>query len=170
MFLGNWFCVFKLNSYLKNATQVAPCKGRRIPESGKFCLWNLESWPLQSGIQLKESGIPLTPWIQNSVFTYKDWNPVPVIRNKRRGIQNPRLPWVSFHGAKIACDSRWFCVGFARGGTTQRQTNSKPAPRPNTKPCSQACLRRTPFYIGTEPARQNFRSCLRLACVQLPLP
>ena len=37
-----------------------PYKGIRVPESGKFCLWNVESWVLESGIQLKESGIPLT--------------------------------------------------------------------------------------------------------------
>ena len=30
------------------------------PESWDLCLWNLESWALKSGIQLKESGIPLT--------------------------------------------------------------------------------------------------------------
>ena len=28
-------------------------------ESGKFDLWNPESWALESGIQLKESRIPL---------------------------------------------------------------------------------------------------------------
>ena len=27
---------------------------------GNFCLWNPKSWSLESGIQLKESGIPLT--------------------------------------------------------------------------------------------------------------
>ena len=26
---------------------------------GKFCVWNSESWALESEIQLKESGIPL---------------------------------------------------------------------------------------------------------------
>ena len=34
---------------------VAPCEGMRILESGKFCLWNPESWDLESGIQLKDS-------------------------------------------------------------------------------------------------------------------
>ena len=28
---------------------------------GKFCSWNPESWALESGTQLKESGIPLDP-------------------------------------------------------------------------------------------------------------
>ena len=35
---------------------------------GKFWLWNPESWVLDSGIQLKESGIPLTIGIQNPVL------------------------------------------------------------------------------------------------------
>ena len=34
---------------------------------GKFCLWNLESWALEYGTQLKESGIPLTNGIQGSI-------------------------------------------------------------------------------------------------------
>ena len=68
-----------------------PCKGIRIPESGKFCacgirnpaLWNPEyscrnpkSWALESGIQPKESEIPLTIEIQNPSSTDKNWNPV----------------------------------------------------------------------------------------------
>ena len=41
----------------------------RNPE--KFCLWNPESWALESGIQLRESGIPLTIEIQNPSSTDK---------------------------------------------------------------------------------------------------
>ena len=37
------------------------------PESGKICLWNPESWVLESGIQLKESGIPQIFWIRNPI-------------------------------------------------------------------------------------------------------
>ena len=44
--------------------QFAPCKGIRIPESGKF-------WLVESGIQLKESGIPLTIRIQNPTSTVR---------------------------------------------------------------------------------------------------
>ena len=33
--------------------------------SGNFGVWNPESWVLESGIQLKESRIPLTIGIQN---------------------------------------------------------------------------------------------------------
>ena len=44
-----------------------------------------------------ESGIPVTYGIQNQSSTDKDWNPVPGIRNPRRGIQNPRLPCIHLH-------------------------------------------------------------------------
>jgi len=58
------------------------------PESGNFYLWNSESSALESEIQLKESGIPLTIVIQNPSSTGKDWNPV-------SGIQNPQRPcWI----------------------------------------------------------------------------
>ena len=53
----------------------------RIPEfpnSGN--LWNPESWALESGKQVKESGIPLTIGIRNPSFTDNESDP-------RRGIQ-----------------------------------------------------------------------------------
>ena len=51
------------------------------PNPGNVCLWNPESRALESAKQLKESGILLTIGIQNPSFTYRDWNPVPRIRN-----------------------------------------------------------------------------------------
>ena len=42
-------------------------------------MWNPESWALESGVQLKESGIPLAIGIENPSSTDKDWNRVPVI-------------------------------------------------------------------------------------------
>ena len=40
---------------------VAPGKGIWISKSvGSLCLWNPQPWVLESGIQLKESGILLT--------------------------------------------------------------------------------------------------------------
>ena len=66
-----------------------------------FCLWNLEPWALESGIQLKESGIPLTIRIQNPNSTDKDWNPVPGIWKQRRKIQNPRGAWIPLHWTRI---------------------------------------------------------------------
>ena len=61
-------------------------------------MWNPDSWVLESGIQLKESGIALMIGIQNPSSTDKNWNPVPGIRN-RRGIQNPTQSWIPLHGA-----------------------------------------------------------------------
>ena len=70
----------------------APCKGIQIPESGKILL-------MESGIQVKESGIPLTIVIQNPSSTDKYWNPVPRIRNPQCEIRNPRLSWIPLHEA-----------------------------------------------------------------------
>ena len=42
------------------------------PESSKFLLWNPESWALESGIQLKESGISLLIGIQNPSSSDKE--------------------------------------------------------------------------------------------------
>ena len=50
---------------------------------GNFILWNPESWALEFGSQLKESGILLTIGIRNLSPTDKDWNQVPGIRNPR---------------------------------------------------------------------------------------
>ena len=43
---------------------------------------------LEKGIQLKETGIPLTIEIRN---------PASGIQNPQRGIQNPRLSWIPLH-------------------------------------------------------------------------
>ena len=66
-----------------------------------FCLWNPESWAMESGIHLKESGILLRIGIQNPSFTDKDWNQEPEIRNARREIQNPRLSWLPLHAWRL---------------------------------------------------------------------
>ena len=53
---------------------LASCKGIGIPASGKFL--RVESGILgQSGVQPKESGIPLTIGIQNPSSTEKDLEP-----------------------------------------------------------------------------------------------
>ena len=91
---------------------IAPCKGIRIPGSGKFLLmwsWIRERFArgiLNPGLWNpdKTQGIrnPTTDWnvpqkkigIQNPGSTEKDWNPEPgFIRNPRQGIHNPRLSW-----------------------------------------------------------------------------
>ena len=62
--------------------------------------WKRSAWTW-TGIQLKESGIPLRIGIQNPSSSDKDWNPIPEIRNARRGIQNPRLSWTPFPLHKV---------------------------------------------------------------------
>ena len=77
-----------------------PFMGFRKP--GKFCSWNQKSLALESGIQLKESGIPLTIGIRNPSSTDKDWNLVPEIwTDPLRRIQNLRLSRISLHGMII---------------------------------------------------------------------
>ena len=70
----------------------ARCKG--VQKLGKVCLWNPESLVLESGIQLKESRIPLMIETQIPSSSDKDWNPVPGIWNPQCEIQNPRLSWI----------------------------------------------------------------------------
>ena len=62
---------------------------------GNFCLWNRRYWALESGIQLKESGIPSTIGIQNPSSNDKYWNP----EYPQRGIQNSRLSWIALNNA-----------------------------------------------------------------------
>ena len=86
---------------------VCPCFGIRgnfcflNPESEKSEFWNPEFLALESAIQIKESGIPLTIGIRNLSST--DVNSG--IRNQWRGNQNPRLSW-TLHGARyLSCSS-----------------------------------------------------------------
>ena len=51
--------------------EISAC-GMHIRNTGKFCLWNPESHGLESGIQLGESGIPLTIGIQNPISTDRE--------------------------------------------------------------------------------------------------
>ena len=74
--------------------------GNPVPESGKFgtrkkvCRWKPKFWALRSGMQLKESGIPLTN--PESKF-HTNWNPVCGIRNPGSGIQNSRMSLIPLH-------------------------------------------------------------------------
>ena len=64
---------FFLLSSVYGIAFLALWKRTLIPESRKFFLWNLESWALESGIHLKESGIRRTIGIQNPSSTDKHW-------------------------------------------------------------------------------------------------
>ena len=90
------------------------------PESGKNL--NVESGILgwESGIPLKESGIARMIKIQNPSFTDKYWNPVPRIRNTRRGIQNPRLSWIPLYGT-THCKGQIQVENFFNEGNDQVQ-------------------------------------------------
>ena len=57
-------CAKRLVSMTSSHVRVS---GFRNPWN--FCLWNPESWGLESGIQLREIGIPLRIWIQNPSST-----------------------------------------------------------------------------------------------------
>ena len=65
-----------LGNSVSTHSSVASCKAH-ARQSGfrnliNVCLWNPESWVLESGIQLKESGIPLTIGIRNPSSTEKE--------------------------------------------------------------------------------------------------
>ena len=85
----------------------------------QFCLWNQESWVLESGIQHKKSGISLMIGIQNPSSTGKYWTPAPGIRNLQHGIQNPRLSWIPLKKGRndssyIVCFSYWLTKSVVR--------------------------------------------------------
>ena len=73
----------RLLSYFFNTWPLVRDTGIRdifacgIRNPGRFELGILKSWALESGIYLKESGIPLTIEIRNPSSKDKDWNPVP---------------------------------------------------------------------------------------------
>ena len=54
--------------------------------AGNLYSWNGESWAMEPRIQLTESAIPFTIWIQNPCSIDKDWNPVPGLRNPRPSV------------------------------------------------------------------------------------
>ena len=100
-FYTNWWLSLTCRIICSEAyftCSIAPCKGIRIPESGNFLLWNPESWALESGMQLNESGIPLKIGIQNPIFTFKDWKQESGIWKPWCEMQNPRLSWIAYIG------------------------------------------------------------------------
>ena len=89
-----------------------------------FCFWDPESWALESGIQLMDSGITLTTGIQNPSSIVKNWIPVPGIRNPRHGIQNPVLSWIPSHGATMLTDESLYRY-FRQNRTTLTELRSE---------------------------------------------
>ena len=72
-----------------------PPRSPFVRNQGKFCLWSMKSWALESEIQLKESGIPLKMESGINVpLKKKIRSPVTGIWNPWLGIQNLRLSWI----------------------------------------------------------------------------
>ena len=73
-------------------------------KSSEVLLWNQESWHLESGIQLKESGIPLEIGIRKPTFTDKETK----IHYREPGIQSmdSRIKdcfnWIRLHGTTLS--------------------------------------------------------------------
>ena len=75
-----------ISRHSRHSICLAPVRESRFRIPWNFCLWNPVPGDVlleEPQIQLKESGILLRIRI----------------RNPRRGIQNPRLSWISLHGA-----------------------------------------------------------------------
>ena len=74
--------------------EIAPCKGNRIPESGKFGL--VESVILGFGMWNTSQRIrnPTSDWNPESRFRWQRLESIPGIRNPWRGIQNQSLSWI----------------------------------------------------------------------------
>ena len=84
------------SALFKAFLDLISCKQRIwFVESGKFLLVEsaiLGFWIQNTALKNPESH-QIALGIQNPSSTDKDWNPVPDIRNPRRGFQNPRLSW-----------------------------------------------------------------------------
>ena len=102
--------------FLHFCTRDWTCKRNLIPESGKFLLVESGIWSLKSGIQLKESGIPLTIGIQTPEFHWQrlessTCSPESTASNLESRIQISRIhKWKRFshlHGASSSHTSVW---------------------------------------------------------------
>ena len=73
-------------------------------KSSEVLLWNEESWHLESGLQLKESGIPLEIRIRKTTFTDKETKfhyQEPGIHSMDSRIQDC-FNWIPLHGATLS--------------------------------------------------------------------
>ena len=88
------------------------------PKQRSADVGNPESWALESRIQLKESGIPLTIGIQNpsstdkeSEIQYLESGGIHGVESSPESrIQNPSLSWILLHGTKNSGS----CQGFKK--------------------------------------------------------
>ena len=112
-----------LNSNSPIIISRAPWQGiLRIPESAKFLRVSeceCECWALASGIQLKESWIPLTIEAQNPSSTEKESGIQFLKSNPRRGSRiqvRLRFPYMGWYGARLHLRYCYLSVGQWRGG------------------------------------------------------
>ena len=75
---------------------IAICKG--IWNPGKFCLWNSESWALESGIQLKEFG---------SHYRLESGIHIPLTKNPESGTWNPESTTWSTESKTVLDSLTW---------------------------------------------------------------
>ena len=57
--------VKRLSAFEQLGPGVRECSSCGIRNPGKYCYWNPKCWALESEIQVKESGVPVTIGIQN---------------------------------------------------------------------------------------------------------
>lgn len=86
---------------LEEGLSSLKCNSPQVRLSGfwnleSFCFWNRKSWALETGIQHKESGIPLTIGIGDPSSTDKESG----IQNLESRVQNTRLSWIFYKGQK----------------------------------------------------------------------
>ena len=85
-----------------------------IPNLEKVCFWNI----VESGIQLKESGIPQAIGMWHPRSTDKARILVP-------GIQNPTLFWIPLHGEKLFVGF-WFVEMYSGFQSSKSGSHQEP--------------------------------------------
>ena len=106
----------------RSHSMCRPIPGPYVRESGfqdpgNFLLWNLESWALESGIQLKKSGTPLTIAMWKGIFGVRDLT-----------------KYVCTLGI-VRSSAKTMKKGRDTGFSWKRSGNAQSAPLPPTRPC-----------------------------------
>ena len=123
---------------------------------------------MESRIQLKESGIPLTIGIENPSSTDKYQNPVPGIQNPQCGIQNPRLSWIPFLGAICTCQWKTLpapppppSVSPSPLGKVHLSTVQLPKKQTSSEGSNWKCFNFPNNYLTNDNNRQTISTCFQ---------